>query len=985
MKTIWQLMLSGIFSVISLHLSAQISINGYNVYYGHLHNHCAYSDGKGTPASAYIYARDYGKLDFFSLSDHEYSLTPEEYTQIKKTADSINSPGSFTAFYGFEWSHSTYGHVTVTGSTDYCTSGASPTNTFSGLVNWLSTRECVAFFNHPGRQNSTGTEFNQFTTAPSDKFVVMELWNKTDRFEDYYYNDGYFSGDGTLGFYDEALTRGWKTGAAGSEDNHTGTWGTMTPSKLAVLAKANTRTDIMEALKARRFYSTYDKTMALSFTIGGNEMGSTIPGGEYQLKILAHDDALDPFSRIELLMNGAVINSWTPGSNEVNITQTITCFDGNYFYLRIKQADADEAITSPIWIEGGTANNPPSIYIISPEDYMVEESHKPVHMEAIATDLDGSISKVTFYLGNTILGEVTSSPYTYTWPGGVSGVYKVTAIATDNQGSTKISDPVTLVIVDPNTVNSRISAIQNGSDDAEESESGTLYITSTDLELVYDSYNQAGNQTVGLRFRDLFLPQGITVTRAYIQFTCDESGTSAVNLEIRGEAADHSLEILSSPNNLSGRTKTESVVYWMPPAWTSPGESGENQRTPDISPLVQEIVNRTGFSPASAIMILITGTGSRIAEAYEGSPASAPKLIIEFMAAQLVTPVFDPIGPLMQGSEPPVLPSTSLNGITGTWDPPVISTGTPGTFTFLFTPGPGQKATSTTMDINILPAAMTTTAFIVSGNDDVEEYNSGTMLLNSPVINLVYDSKSTGNQKIGLRFSQVGIPAGSVVSKAWLQFTAMGKTTTATNLTIAGQAADNALPFTSTKKNVSGRAKTASTVKWIPSGWTSDGAAGEDQKSPDLTTVIQEIVNRTGWKSGNSMVFIITGTGTRSAVAYETSPQKAARLTIEYTTPVLKSAQIHQDMPDMPGTPANTDKLFCYPVPFTEKLTILFTPEENEVLYNTTIYNISGQLVTRSNSSTDRTEINLAGYPSGVYIVKALTNLGSYEKLVTKN
>ncbi len=176
--------------------------------------------------------------------------------------------GNFTAFWGFEWTHSTIGHVAVINSTNYITTD-SPNGTFAGLCDWLNANECVAFFNHPGRQNSTGLEFAHFTTTPSDKFVGMELWNKTDRFEDYYYNDGYYANDGNLGHFDEALSRGWNIGAAGSEDNHSGTWGTMTPSKLAVLAPANTRADIMAALKARRFFTTYDKTMALSFKING--------------------------------------------------------------------------------------------------------------------------------------------------------------------------------------------------------------------------------------------------------------------------------------------------------------------------------------------------------------------------------------------------------------------------------------------------------------------------------------------------------------------------------------------------------------------------------------------------------------------------------------------------------------------------------------------------------------------------------------------
>jgi hypothetical protein len=66
-----------------------------------------------------------------------------------------------------------------------------------------------------------------------------------------------------------------------------------------------------------------------------------------------------------------------------------------------------------------------------------------------------------------------------------------------------------------------------------------------------------------------------------------------------------------------------------------------------------------------------------------------------------LTPTFDAIGPLWQNDVPPVLPTTSLNGIKGTWSPGTIDTSTPGTFTFTFTPDPGECALPFTMQIVI--------------------------------------------------------------------------------------------------------------------------------------------------------------------------------------------------------------------------------------------------------------------------------------------
>ena len=378
MKKVIVIIIFAAFMIAGSDLTARPSIGGFNVYYGHLHNHCNISDGWFSPDYAYRYARNNGRLDFFSLSDHSTSMTASEWADMKAAADKYNESGVFTAFWGFEWTENVLGHVTIINSADYITTAA-PANTFTGLCNWLNKNECVAFFNHPGRNNSTGKEFSHFATIPSDKIVGMELWNKTQRFEKYYYTDGYYTNDGNLGCYDEALTRGWKIGAAGSEDNHFGTWGNMTDSRLAVLASSNNRAEIMNALKARRFFSTYDKNLALSFKIDGEEMGSTVTGGTCDVQILASDADNEIFDRIELIRNGFVIKSWDPGSSNPVIRSRFNCSDGEYYYIRVIQQDGDQAISSPIRISDGSDDlyyhtiTPTSDNITGKDDYTDKE------------------------------------------------------------------------------------------------------------------------------------------------------------------------------------------------------------------------------------------------------------------------------------------------------------------------------------------------------------------------------------------------------------------------------------------------------------------------------------------------------------------------------------------------------------------------------------------------------------------------------------
>ena len=155
-------------------------------------------------------------------------------------------------------------------------------------------------------------------------------------------------------------------------------------------------------------------------------------------------------------------------------------------------------------------------------------------------------------------------------------------------------------------------------------------LTSSDLELAEDP-NQ-GKQAVGLRFTTLNLPQGVVITRAYVQFTVDETGSGApCDLDIYGLASDNTPAFTGADKDISHRTRTQATVAWAPKAWEGVGDAKEAQQTPDISSIIQEIVDRPGYSASSSIGLLIEGIGARTAEAYDGLPAKAPELHVEYV------------------------------------------------------------------------------------------------------------------------------------------------------------------------------------------------------------------------------------------------------------------------------------------------------------------------------------------------------------------
>ncbi len=172
------------------------------------------------------------------------------------------------------------------------------------------------------------------------------------------------------------------------------------------------------------------------------------------------------------------------------------------------------------------------------------------------------------------------------------------------------------------TVEVRISI---GQGDMEENlNTGHVSGASSDLELGYDGSKP---QLAALRFPGLDVPPGATITSAYVEFEVDEVTTGAASFVIEGQATDDAAALVASNSNLSGRSRTSASVAWVPEPWST---KSAKHNSSDFSSVVQEIVNRSGWQSGNALVLFITGTGTRTAEAYNGEAANAPLLHIEY-------------------------------------------------------------------------------------------------------------------------------------------------------------------------------------------------------------------------------------------------------------------------------------------------------------------------------------------------------------------
>jgi hypothetical protein len=217
---------------------------------------------------------------------------------------------------------------------------------------------------------------------------------------------------------------------------------------------------------------------------------------------------------------------------------------------------------------------------------------------------------------------------TYIPARGFKGTDRMTYRITDGKGFSEAS--LVVFVEEEVIVGETESRISGGSDDMEENiQTHAILNPSSDIELINDAEANGGDQIVGLRFQNIEIPEGATVTKAYIQFKTDETGNAATTLTIHGEASLNPVTF-STTNIVSTRPTTTAATVWQPQSWDIEGEVSEKQKTTDLAAIINEIVALDGWASGNAMAFIISGTGKRVAEAFEGDAAGAALLHIEY-------------------------------------------------------------------------------------------------------------------------------------------------------------------------------------------------------------------------------------------------------------------------------------------------------------------------------------------------------------------
>ena len=207
--------------------------------------------------------------------------------------------------------------------------------------------------------------------------------------------------------------------------------------------------------------------------------------------------------------------------------------------------------------------------------------------------------------------------------------------------------------------------------------------------------------------------------------------------------------------------------------------------------------------------------------------------------------------------------------------------GAAGTYVLRATADDGALTGTDDVTVTVVPvgAPLPLDTPVAKAFDDVEQRTTGFADWLGSSLNI--PRAGTTAQTIGIRFDNLAVPSGATVTEAWIQFRASGSNSGATSVQISGIAQDDTATFTTSSTTVSSRPRTTATSAWSPPAW-SNGQAGAAQRTTDLRTIVQEIVQRPGWRSGNALAFVMTGTGERRASSHD--GVQAPVLHLAYTT-----------------------------------------------------------------------------------------------------
>ncbi|MFC2084394.1 hypothetical protein ACFLS9_05005 [Bacteroidota bacterium] len=355
-----------------------------NIYWGDLHSHsCNSKDAAGEAETAFLYARDVSKLDFYALTDHgagDYNreriywvgLTAEEWEQNINLVKKYDEPGKFVPLLGSEWSGGApYGHHNVIykniqgmffGEDEY----------FSIEEVWskLTKGDVITIPHHLGIVWPGGSSpYTDWTLNRNDTLrpamEIYSLWGSSEYYKNSMsyerYHQRYFRSHPDPNYARDVWALGYYLGVVGGSDDHTAHPGKDYGGLTAVCTSVLDRDSVFNAIQNRHTYATTGQRMLLDFRINNQIMGSKIylePGETPEIDVKVTGTNIIDFVQV-MKFNGRrwiILSEVKPDSRYCTFSYIDSGFlDNAIFYVRIKQKNIVEnrevrGWSSPIWV-----------------------------------------------------------------------------------------------------------------------------------------------------------------------------------------------------------------------------------------------------------------------------------------------------------------------------------------------------------------------------------------------------------------------------------------------------------------------------------------------------------------------------------------------------------------------------------------------------------------------------------------------------------
>ena len=173
-------------------------------------------------------------------------------------------------------------------------------------------------------------------------------------------------------------------------------------------------------------------------SITGPAAGATFTAPATITVTAAASDTDGTITKVDFYRSGQFIASDTTNSYSVSMTGVAS---GTYQLTAVAtDSDGVRSTSSPVSVTvSGSTNKPPAVSLTSPAPSSTFTAGASITLAATASDSDGTVTRVEFYRGSTLIGSDTSSPYSYSWTNVAAGSYLLTARAVDDDGAMQTS------------------------------------------------------------------------------------------------------------------------------------------------------------------------------------------------------------------------------------------------------------------------------------------------------------------------------------------------------------------------------------------------------------------------------------------------------------------------------------------------------------------------------------------------------------------